>query len=85
MTNLNYYLEQKSGGLVAYDAESDFFVMFNQRERKWVPGNVSFQAFEQDFIDTLVEIDEKQTEAMTKGVLPNQRFEEYKNFLSKGQ
>lgn len=77
-----YYLVEKRGYLVAYNKESDFFVMFNKKKNEWVPGCCSFQSFENEHLMDLEEIGESKALSMTNGKLPNIMLEEFNNLLS---
>ena len=78
---LRYYLEQVHEDIVAYEKATEFFVIFNRRDSVWNYMPYSFMVFIHDYIDSIIEIDEKQVLSITKGILPYQRLEEYHNIL----
>ena len=80
---LIYYLEQTHNDVVAYEQETEFFVIFNRRDSVWNYMPYSFMVFTHDYIDSIVEIDEKQASNITNGILPYQKLEEYHNILQK--
>ena len=78
---LKYYLEQTNNDLVAYEKATEFFVIFNRRDSVWNYMPYSFMVFIHDYIDSIIEIDEKQVLSITNGILPYQRLEEYHSIL----
>ena len=80
---LKYYLEQTNNDLVAYEKATEFFVIFNRRDSVWNYMPYSFMVFTHDYIDSIVEIDEKQAFSITNGILPYQKLEEYHNIWKK--
>lgn len=78
---LKYYLEHTYKDLVAYEKETEFFVIFNRRDSVWNNMPYSFMVFAHDYIDSYVEIDEARASSITNGILPYEKLEEYHDIL----
>ena len=79
---LKYYSEQVHGDIVAYEKETEFFVIFNRRDSVWNYMPYSFMVFFHDYIDSIVLIDEAQVASVTNGILPYQKLQEYHDILN---
>ena len=78
---LKYYLEQTHNDVVAYEQETEFFVIFNRRDSGWNNMPYSFMTFLHDYIDSVVQIDEEKASSITNGILPYQKLEKYHDML----
>ena len=79
MENLKYYEDCEHNILLAYEKETEFFVMYIPAQKEWVDCNLSFSNVKHDRI--LKEISKEEASEKTNGSLPKLMFEKYLSLL----
>ena len=79
MENLRYYFDVNNNLVLAYEKSTEFFVVFNSTENKWIDCNVSFAQFRHDY--EFSEISQEEASSRTNGVLPKLEYKQYLDMI----
>ena len=79
MEKIKYYEDYEHNILLAYEKETEFFVMYIPAQKEWVDCNLSFSNVKHDRI--LKEISKEEASEKTNGSLPKLMYEKYLSLL----
>ncbi len=79
MENLKYYEDYEHNLLLAYEKNTEFFVMYIPPRKEWVDCNLSFSNVKHDY--SLREISKEEASDKTNGNLPVLMYEQYIRLL----
>lgn len=81
MNTINYYEDLRNGFLLAHEKTYDFFVIYNEKEQKWVDCGITFMQFRHDY--EFREMNSDEVSDRTGGRLPEAEYRRYLERIDK--
>ena len=75
MEKMKYYEDLSHGSVLAYDEETEFFVIYSPKSGEWGDCKFSFLKFKHDY--NFREISREDAVSKTNGLLPEVKYKEY--------
>ena len=83
MEKMKYYEDLSHGSVLAYDEETEFFVIYSPKSGEWGDCKFSFLKFKHDY--NFREISLEDAVSKTNGLLPEVKYKEYTAVLDRNR